>query len=93
MQRHTTEHLSAPNSEAYPTHCSWVTAMTECPQTAKMRNCAFTLREKPVIEECGLARNPEAEILFKTWQVWSGMTCPSFRAVLLCGTQVPVLAR
>lgn len=74
MQRHTIEHLSVPNSEAYPTHCSWVTAMMECPQTAKKRNCAFTLREKPMIEECGLTRNPEAETLFKTWQVWSGMT-------------------
>lgn len=67
--------------------------MTACSPTARMRNRAFTLREEHAIEECGLARNPEAQILFKTWHVWSGRTRPGFRAVLLFRTLVPVLAR
>lgn len=46
-------------------------------------NPAFTLREEHAIEERSLARNSEAEIIFKAWHVWSGSTCPGFRAVLL----------
>lgn len=93
MQRYGIGHLSVPSSEAYPNHCSRVAAVTACSQTARMRNRAFTLREEHAIEECGSARNPEAEILFKTCHAWSGRTCPGFRAVLLFRTLVPVLAR
>lgn len=50
-------------------------------------------REEHAIKECSLDRNPEAEILFKAWHIWSGRTCPGFRAVLLFGTLVLVLAR
>lgn len=67
--------------------------MTASSQTARMRNGTFTLREEHPIKECGLARNPETEILFQTWHVWSGRAHPGFRAVLLFRVLVSVLVR